>query len=197
MAEIQGYAIEKQDGPELCWAAAVKSVLDYYLPAKVSPTQQQLWTRFGKAKDGQRVQANDTAQVLRSVGALHSVDVYNADPGEKFRYTTLGLKISDHIRKQQPVVCSIQGIGKSNSFVHAVVIWKVLEMPLPKLYLKDPARPAADLDVVLDVLLRGEWNYVSFSQYDQLNVYARTFMFTEKPNSYALASAGLIEKNVS
>lgn len=193
MPEIANFSIEKQDGPELCWAAAAKSVMDRYLPTKVSIGQHQLWTHYGKVRDGERVQRNDIAKVFKSMGALHSVHKLNGDPAEIVFMKTLGLKISDHIRKQQPVVCCIEGIGKWQSFKHCLVIWKILEQPSPEIHLKDPARPDFNLTANLDALMLGPWNYVTISQYDFLPAFASRFVFTEKPNAFSLSKTGIIE----
>lgn len=185
MAELKNLIMQKQEGAELCWAAAVKSVIDYYKPGRRGEPQRYYLARFGKTRHGIKIEANDPGPVLEALNALESCDVFNGDEeADKGNYPALTIKISAHIKENRPILCFIQGTGASNTFKHVVVIWKILELPEATVGLKDPSRPNESLNVPLLDLLTGRWNYLQSSDahnYNKLFVYGRRFMFTKNP----------------
>ena len=174
MPFIYGIDVEKQSGAELCWAAATKSVLDYYHPG-ACPSQEAIQKAYGK--EGQEAASPELA--LRATKSLRSAEDFLGDESALTAASRIFVKIKDSIQASRPVIVYIQETG-GGGFRHALVIYGVEDYEKTVHFL-DPARPNVRLEAPIEELMMGWALYADIPQAQGLAAFARRFFFTEKP----------------
>jgi hypothetical protein len=173
MPKIEGFSILKQEGSLSCWAAATKSVLDYFAK-KEGRKQNELVTWYGLAEG-----AGDAEQVLEAAGALRRVERLRGDELAIKRAPILLLLISDSIDRNEPVLVLLDMAGGVD-IGHVVVVYGY-DMHNQHVYMKDPARPDVDIVTTMVDLVRNFAPYTDKPEYKVIRYYAKKLMFTKKP----------------
>ena len=182
VAALDNFTCEKQILSELCWAAAGKSVIDYYYPG-VCSSQFRIWKSLGKKNK----QSGSPESVLRPAGAFRKLVTLEGSDAENQpdRQNEIFNEIDHAIQNNEPVVIQIQQAG-GGAFNHALIAFQT-DSDNQVISLKDPSRPDTDINVNISDLLMGWEVYNGYN----LRCYCRRIYFTIKPFSRAICDNGV------